>query len=227
MAWSRKKKGALIAAVLAAVGLVAYLGSFYQEDRCWQCGAKRIETRLGTKIVKTPDSLRVEKILGHPCEHRQWKLDYYRTWTILGDGFAKRSVPILCRQCSPSGLVDFIELLPRPEWQRQAVLAVGDPGNRLKWLSAAVLINRGVDLGYAFGDSSQVKTMSDGEWQAWWAAHSKYFEIVTDRESAADLADEYRRSVPDDHERKYWLESIYEIYLRQDLDRKLYAPKGS
>ena len=97
-------------------------------------------------VEKTPLAQRVEKLLGSKCPHKYWCHDYSVSLIGCGDAFAHSRVPLLKTRSLAGETVKFVELLPRDEWKRKAILAVGDKKNRLKWVAAMVLYDVAFDI---------------------------------------------------------------------------------
>jgi hypothetical protein len=198
---------------LAMIGLT-FFDPYHREDICFQCGARRIKTTLRTRIEDNRDSRRIEKILGHPCEHRYWSFDWSTERGVHYDGFAHRSIPILYYS---GGLLDSVELFPLPEWQRRVIQSLGDPSNRLKWLAAAIIMHRGIELGWVPHNVKSIRPVGESDWQRWRDVNEKYFEVVTDPDEATVRIDEYASSIEGDPDAASFFQSAYNSHIRDDL----------
>jgi hypothetical protein len=208
---TKPKRAGLIAGLVFLLLLfgAAYWWNFFYRynelDYCWQCGAKRVRISFRTIIVKTPICLRSEAILGHECEHQNWALIY------------EHHVPLLTDTLLPGEPLDYIELLPDRNWQQQALRAIGDPNNRLKWLDLVVLRILAQELGYQEENRTTLRKLNVGDGQDWWAKNRKYFQIVEDKQEAQVLFNELSVSLEKESDEAKSIFQFYNSYIQRDL----------
>lgn len=137
----------------------------------------------------------------------------------IGDNFAHRRVPLICYGPGTDDLLDHIESLPRAEWRQQALVAVGDPANRLKWVATLALKIKDRDFVMAFDLPRPRPHLSEAQWDRWWRDNQSYFEIVYDRQTARDRFDEFSRKYIDlDKTVKQEIEFYFALGFKTDLE---------
>ena len=151
--------------IVVVVGMFLGIGDY--EYMCFQCGA-RWQYFIVRKETFESETERIKKVLGAHCPHNKWIFNCSNRG--LHDAFAWENIPIL-----QIYVLEGIERLPRPEWRREAALALGDYTNLSNWTGAMML--RLVPE----ADDPSVN------WEEWWKENSIFFKKTTSTEEAREV----------------------------------------
>jgi hypothetical protein len=176
--------------VIPIIFIILCFENYRRVDVCWQCGARKSTSFFqhifnSYSVIENPISKRAESILGYNCPHRRWQMDWFNGFIGHGDTFASRKVPIIMYLPERGDLINYIEILPEKDWRKKALLAIGDPQNRLKYVATSVLYILGTDLKPA------EKKWTDEQWKQWWLENNGYFQKVTDVDQAREIAKQF------------------------------------
>lgn len=180
---------AVAALIIAGVALSLIVEKTETGVLCTICGARGRKLALDIKhltfwrresIANSPITRLRSQLIGR-CAH-DWELDWGSSgslfgWRGHGDAFASRDYPI--------GRIKLAQGLQRFEDKAatiQALKAIGDENNKLRFLAADAAIS------LAYMNQEERKQFN---WQSWWASHREAFTICRDSTSALAIARKY------------------------------------
>jgi len=166
-------------------------------DTCVQCGAEKIQSSTAfcffnfrlpinnTTSIQPTSLTKCWARYATPCQH-DWALNYINTKrglsVMAGDGFPSYQYPAASAAIAKD-LVAGVEWLDMPNERSNVLTAIGSRDNLLRFVAARTLVARA---------ESEEKNPS-----SWWAIHSKYFVVVTNKEAATKLLDSWEPNTSD------------------------------
>jgi len=178
--WRRRVRVAcMVLVVLPLAGLAEGRASY----TCWRCGA-HLEERYGvfSQVEETDVSKRVVTILDKPCPHPHWHLNCRESVMAIIVSFVWADVPLFMGEMTMGNGVtvvvpDLLDQIPDRTWAADAIDAMGDRDNCLKYGALLVIM-----------DLSDKPPHNDAEWQQWWLTSKPVFQPTTSLASALPIA---------------------------------------